>query len=309
MTHDGNAFRREQPLPIQFEPDRCRLFVKPRLLLGPRQRLEFSPPRMIRRQKTLLPMQNGRIQVASVIRVPRLPHRQVNRDGMPQDGMGIVEKPWIRKKRNLQLVRPKLDHIELRSDPISRHQPPHHIIQFFPAVPHAVPPVNVDRRRQSLAEPDASDMPLVFLQVHSPNATSIHNPRHSASREPSVFPFPLVSIRVNSWLQTGIQDMNSFLDISRLRFILAIRTCTLKPFMKVKVGTQLEEEVFIELKVAAARQKRPISDLIEHALTDYLRRGQAGEGKAGLARMLAREPFKLTEKQFRESIELDYFDR
>jgi hypothetical protein len=79
--------------------------------------------------------------------------------------------------------------------------------------------------------------------------------------------------------------------------------------MKVKVGTQLEEEVFIELKVAAARQKRPISDLIEHALTDYLRRGQAGEGKAGLARMLAREPFKLTEKQFRESIELDYFDR
>ena len=84
--------------------------------------------------------------------------------------------------------------------------------------------------------------------------------------------------------------------------------CAIEP-VKINVGIQLEQEVFTELKVAAARQQRSISDLIEHALTDYLRRGQVGPGKSGLARLLAREPFKLTHKQFRKSLELDYFDQ
>jgi hypothetical protein len=85
---------------------------------------------------------------------------------------------------------------------------------------------------------------------------------------------------------------------------------TYEHLMKVKVGTQLEDEVYRELKVFAARQKRPISEVIQHALTDFLHRSKGSGGrKSGLARLLAREPLKVTGEQFREVVELDYFDR
>jgi len=80
--------------------------------------------------------------------------------------------------------------------------------------------------------------------------------------------------------------------------------------MKVKVGTQLEDEVYRELKVVAAREKRPISDIIQHALADYLHRSKGSrQGRSGLARLLEREPLKVTDEQFREVLELDYFDQ
>lgn len=80
--------------------------------------------------------------------------------------------------------------------------------------------------------------------------------------------------------------------------------------MKVKVGTQLEDEVYRELKVVAAREKRRISDLIQEALADYLHRSRGSRrGRSGLARLLEREPLKVTEEQFREVLELDYFDQ
>ena len=80
--------------------------------------------------------------------------------------------------------------------------------------------------------------------------------------------------------------------------------------MKVKVGTQLEDEVYRELKIVAARDKRPISDIIQHALTDYLQRRKGSRPpKSGLARLLERPPLKVTDEQFREVMELDYFDQ
>jgi hypothetical protein len=72
----------------------------------------------------------------------------------------------------------------------------------------------------------------------------------------------------------------------------------------------LEDEVYRELKVVAARDKRPISDIIQHALTDFFQRGKGSrQRKTGLARLLEREPLKVTDAQFREIMELDYFDQ
>ena len=80
--------------------------------------------------------------------------------------------------------------------------------------------------------------------------------------------------------------------------------------MKVKVGTQLEDEVYRELKVVAARDKRPIGDIIQQALMDFLQRGKGTrQRKSGLARLLERDPLKVTNEQFREIMELDYFDQ
>ena len=80
--------------------------------------------------------------------------------------------------------------------------------------------------------------------------------------------------------------------------------------MKIKVGTQLEDEVYRELKIAAAREKRPISDIIQHALTNYLNHSKGTrQRKSGLARLLEREPMKVTDEQFREIMELDYYDQ
>lgn len=80
--------------------------------------------------------------------------------------------------------------------------------------------------------------------------------------------------------------------------------------MKIKIGTQLEDEVYRELKVASAREKRPINEIIQHAVTDYLHRGKGSpQRKSGLARLLERDPLKVTDEQFREVMELDFFDQ
>lgn len=80
--------------------------------------------------------------------------------------------------------------------------------------------------------------------------------------------------------------------------------------MKVKVGTQLEDEVYRELKMAAAQEKRAVSDLIQAALCDYLNRKKRRSGqRSGLRRFLDSPAFKLTEEQFRETMEADFYDQ
>jgi len=46
--------------------------------------------------------------------------------------------------------------------------------------------------------------------------------------------------------------------------------------MKKKLGTALDEEVIIELKVLAAKEDRKLSHLIEEAIRQYLKRKQGG---------------------------------
>ena len=58
--------------------------------------------------------------------------------------------------------------------------------------------------------------------------------------------------------------------------------------MKVKIGTQLEDEVYQDLKMAAAQERRPISEVIQVAVTDYLNQKKRKAGQqSGLKRFLA----------------------
>jgi predicted transcriptional regulator len=80
--------------------------------------------------------------------------------------------------------------------------------------------------------------------------------------------------------------------------------------MKRKIGTQLEDEVYQELKVAAAQQRRAISELIEVAISDYLKRKKRRPGhRSGLERFLDSPAFKLTDDEFRQTIEADFYDQ
>ena len=80
--------------------------------------------------------------------------------------------------------------------------------------------------------------------------------------------------------------------------------------MKIKVGTQLEDEVYHQLKRRAAEERVPVSELLQNAVMDYLQRpNRRTLAKSGLSRLLEREPFKLTPEQFKESMEADFFDQ
>jgi hypothetical protein len=74
--------------------------------------------------------------------------------------------------------------------------------------------------------------------------------------------------------------------------------------MKVKIGTQLEEEVFQDLKMAAAREKKPISELIQVAVVTYLHQQKGPPGrKNGLARFLEKPPLTISDEDLREILE------
>jgi hypothetical protein len=80
--------------------------------------------------------------------------------------------------------------------------------------------------------------------------------------------------------------------------------------MKVKFGTQLEDSVYEQLKVTAAKEKRSIGEIVQQALADYLQRARPGRGrKTGLSRLLARDPLKISESQFRTSMEEDFYEQ
>jgi hypothetical protein len=80
--------------------------------------------------------------------------------------------------------------------------------------------------------------------------------------------------------------------------------------MKRKIGTQLEEEVYDELKRRAADERQPIGEVIQTAVMDYLQRPKRRTlPKSGLQRFLGREPFKLTPEQFKANMEADFYDQ
>ena len=78
---------------------------------------------------------------------------------------------------------------------------------------------------------------------------------------------------------------------------------------KIKIGTQMDEGLFRNLKMASARERRPLADLIQEAVAEYLARPTAGRAGNGLARLLEAPSFPVTGRQFRESMEADYWDQ
>lgn len=80
--------------------------------------------------------------------------------------------------------------------------------------------------------------------------------------------------------------------------------------MKVKFGTQLDDGVYAQLKMASAKERRPIAEIVQNALMQYLKQARTGSGrKTGLARLLDREPLRISDRQFRESMEEDMYDQ
>ncbi len=78
--------------------------------------------------------------------------------------------------------------------------------------------------------------------------------------------------------------------------------------MKTKVGTVIEDEILKKLKEYSARENRPISDVIEAALSNYFR----GESKPRELRIQAVErlcsrPFNINIDEMNEIIEEDYY--
>ena len=80
--------------------------------------------------------------------------------------------------------------------------------------------------------------------------------------------------------------------------------------MKRKIGTQVEEALFDEVRVLAARERRPIGEIVEAALNDYVERSKEKTPvKSGLRRFLESPDFNLTDEQFRETMEADFYDQ
>lgn len=78
---------------------------------------------------------------------------------------------------------------------------------------------------------------------------------------------------------------------------------------KIKIGTQMEESIFRSLKMASARERRPVADLIQEAVAEYLARPAVGSTGNGLSRLLGAPRFRVTGRHFRESLEADYWDQ
>lgn len=80
--------------------------------------------------------------------------------------------------------------------------------------------------------------------------------------------------------------------------------------MKRKIGTQVDEELFDAVKILAARERRPIGEIVESALSDYVERSkEKSPVKSGLRRFLEAPDFSLTDEQFRETMEADFYNQ
>jgi hypothetical protein len=80
--------------------------------------------------------------------------------------------------------------------------------------------------------------------------------------------------------------------------------------MKIKIGTQIDAGVYQSLKRAAERERRPIGEVIQTAVSELLdrRRSRRGVG-SGLKGFLETPDFVLTGAQFRSSMDADYYEQ
>jgi hypothetical protein len=79
--------------------------------------------------------------------------------------------------------------------------------------------------------------------------------------------------------------------------------------MKQKIGTLIEEDIMRLAKRRAAEEGRPLSDLIQDALEQYLRKGGATpkERKAAF-HLFCERPMKISPEQLRYVLEEDMWD-
>ncbi|MFM7180966.1 MAG: hypothetical protein ACKO2G_05825 [Verrucomicrobiales bacterium] len=79
--------------------------------------------------------------------------------------------------------------------------------------------------------------------------------------------------------------------------------------MKVKIGTQIEEDLLQSLKVYAARERLAMADVIQTALERYLRDKPTKTSRRDSLLRILGSPTRLSDEQFAEIIESDYYDQ
>jgi len=79
--------------------------------------------------------------------------------------------------------------------------------------------------------------------------------------------------------------------------------------MKRKVGTLLEDEVMRAAKRQAAVEKRSLSDLIQDAIRQYLRRQPATSTERRMAyQVFCDQPMRVSKRQLRQMLEENLWD-
>lgn len=79
--------------------------------------------------------------------------------------------------------------------------------------------------------------------------------------------------------------------------------------MKRKIGTLIEQDIIRLAKRRAAEEGRPLSDLIQDALTQYLSTGAASSKERELAyHLFCDRPFELSPKQLQEVLDEDIWE-
>ncbi len=80
--------------------------------------------------------------------------------------------------------------------------------------------------------------------------------------------------------------------------------------MKTKIGTILEDDVVQKLKERAFKEKRPINEIIQDALSRYLTSGSVQrELRKSAVEHFCSRPFNLSANEVREITEEDYYDQ
>jgi hypothetical protein len=80
--------------------------------------------------------------------------------------------------------------------------------------------------------------------------------------------------------------------------------------MKRKIGTVVDDSLYNDVRMLAAQERRRIADVVQRALNDYVQRSKRKNPlRSGLTRFLEAPDFNLTNEQFRESMELDFFEQ
>jgi len=79
---------------------------------------------------------------------------------------------------------------------------------------------------------------------------------------------------------------------------------------KIKIGTQMRRGLLKRLKAEATASRRPMSEVIELAVADYLgHKGRQNGDQNGLLRLLAMPPIKVSDADFKKIMEADYYDQ
>jgi hypothetical protein len=79
--------------------------------------------------------------------------------------------------------------------------------------------------------------------------------------------------------------------------------------MKQKVGTLIEDDIMRLAKRRAAEEGRPLSDLIQDAIDQYLRKGAAAPKERKLAfDLFCERPMKIPPEQLRYVLAEDMWD-